>query len=76
MSGIGASLFSLGIPKDSILSYELALKTDKFLVLANGTAEEAARARDILKTTHPSGLNLHSLQLAVTDDREHATTVA
>jgi len=30
LSALGAGLFSLGIPKDSILKYETALKTDKF----------------------------------------------
>jgi Heat induced stress protein YflT len=72
MSAVGAGLFSIGVPKDSILDYELALKTDKFLVMAHGTAEDAARARDILKGTHPAELHLHSLQQATANDREHS----
>jgi hypothetical protein len=48
LSALGAGLFSLGIPKDSILKYETALKTDKFLVIAHGSADEMARAKDIL----------------------------
>jgi len=48
LSAIGAGLFSLGIPKDSILKYETALKTDKFLVIAHGSADEVARAKEIL----------------------------
>ena len=48
LSALGAGLFSLGIPKDSILKYETALKTDKFLVIAHGSAEEVTRAKDIL----------------------------
>jgi uncharacterized membrane protein len=71
LSAIGAGLFSIGLPKDSILNYELALKTDKFLVLAHGTAEEAAIARDIIKGTKPAELHVHSLQHATADDREH-----
>src|SRR5271155_4772175 len=31
-SAIGAGLFSIGIPKDSVLNYEIALKTDRFLL--------------------------------------------
>jgi hypothetical protein len=62
LSAIGASLFSIGIPKDSVLKYELALKTDKFLLMAHGTAEEVARARDIIKRTNPGQLHMHSLQ--------------
>ena len=39
LSAIGAGLCSLGIPKDSILRYETALKTGKFVVIAHGTAD-------------------------------------
>src|ERR1700679_4230034 len=38
LSAIGAGLVSIGIPKDSVLQYELALKTDKFLLMVDGTA--------------------------------------
>ncbi len=76
LSAIGAGLFSIGLPKDSILKYELALKTDKFLVFAHGTADEAAKARDIVKGTHPAELHMHLLQHAAVDNREHAATVA
>lgn len=71
LSAIGAGLFSIGVPKDSVLKYELALKTDKFAVLAHGTAEEAGRARDIIKGTQPSELHIHSLQRAEEHDQEH-----
>ena len=37
VSAIGAGLYSLGIPKDSILRYETALKTDKFVLVAHGS---------------------------------------
>jgi len=59
LSAVGAGLYSIGIPKDSILKYEVALKTDKFLLVAHGTAAEVARARDILATTDPVELNVH-----------------
>jgi len=62
LSAIGAGLYSLGIPKDSILRYETALKSDNFLLVAHGTAEEVAKARDILRTTRPSELNVHPAQ--------------
>jgi hypothetical protein len=68
-SAIGAGLFSIGIPKDSVLNYEIALKTDRFLLLVNGTADEAARARDILKGTNPVELNTHPLKQ---QELEHA----
>ena len=45
---LGAGLYSIGIPKDSILQYETLLKADKFMLILHGTAEEAAKAHDIL----------------------------
>jgi hypothetical protein len=64
LSAIGAGLFSIGIPKDSILKYETAIKTDKYLLVAHGTAAEAAKAKDILGATAPSELNQHTLDAA------------
>src|ERR1700678_2587482 len=52
-SALGAGLFSIGIPKDSVLEYELAVKNDKFLLIVSGTAAEVAKARQIIETTHP-----------------------
>jgi hypothetical protein len=60
LSALGAGLYSIGIPKDSILKYETALKTDEFLLIAHGTAAEVAQARDIIKTTNPVEFSLHS----------------
>ncbi|HEY4359967.1 MAG TPA: general stress protein [Bryobacteraceae bacterium] len=59
LSAIGAGLFSIGIPKNSILEYEVALKANKFLLLAHGTAEEVTKARDILQATQPETIELH-----------------
>ncbi len=56
LSAIGAGLYSMGIPKNSIVKYETALKAGKYLVVAHGTAAEAAKARDILSTLKPSEL--------------------
>src|ERR1700689_1010814 len=60
VSALGAGLFSLGIPKDSIVKYETALKTDQFLLIVHGTAEQVAKAKDtIAKTTNPSECLMH-----------------
>ena len=64
LSAIGAGLFSIGIPKDSVLQYEMAIKVDKFVLLAQGTAADIAAARTILHGTEPAGLHLHSSQPA------------
>jgi uncharacterized membrane protein len=60
LSALGAGLYSIGIPKNSVVKYELALKSDKFLLLAHGTAEEVAKARDIMQTTHPVEVTVHA----------------
>jgi hypothetical protein len=59
LSAIGAGLVSMGIPEDSILKYETALKTDKFVVVAHGTADEISRAKDILSDTDAESLEHH-----------------
>jgi hypothetical protein len=63
LSALGAGLFSIGIPKDSVVKYETALKSDKFLLLAHGTAVEVAKARDILQKTNPIQVAVHGAQL-------------
>ncbi len=50
LSALGAALFSIGIPQDSVMQYESARKSDKFLVIAHGTPEQAAQAKSILVT--------------------------
>ena len=65
LSALGAGLYSMGIPKDSIVKYEAALKTDQFLLIAHGTAEEVAKAKEIIETTHPAQMSLHSGEAAV-----------
>ncbi len=60
LSALGAGLYSIGIPKDSVVKYETALKSDKFLLMAHGTADDVAKARDIIQTTHPVEVTLHA----------------
>jgi uncharacterized membrane protein len=62
LSALGAGLYSIGIPKDSVVQYETALKSDKFLLLAHGTADEVAKAREILQRTHPVEVALHAAE--------------
>jgi hypothetical protein len=59
LSAIGAGLYSLGIPKNSILQYETALKSGKFIIIAHGSTEEAVQAREIINRTHPEALEAH-----------------
>jgi hypothetical protein len=59
VSALGAGLYSIGIPRDSIVRYESALRADKFLLIAHGTPDEVRKARDILHATHPDELSVH-----------------
>src|SRR5258706_6207742 len=59
VSVLGAALCSIGIPKDSVLRYETALKADKYLVVVNGTAGEVTEARDILRHTNATSVDQH-----------------
>ena len=59
LSALGAGLYSIGIPKDSILKYETAIRSDKFLVVAHGTPDEVTRAQQILSNTSSSEAQLH-----------------
>jgi hypothetical protein len=60
LSALAAALVSIGIPKDSSIVYETALKSDKFLVIAHGTAEEVSKAKSILKTAGAAHVDIHS----------------
>ncbi|MCF6297709.1 MAG: general stress protein [Flavobacteriaceae bacterium] len=54
LSALGAALFNIGIPKNSVLKYESDLKADKYLVIAHGTPEEVNNAKEIITGTLPS----------------------
>jgi len=56
---LGAGLYSIGIPKDSILQYETLLKSGKFLLMLHGTAEETAKAHDILNQLKAIESSIH-----------------
>ena len=60
VSALGAALYSIGVPKDSVIKYETAVKTDSFLVMAHGPAAEIARAKTILGTANPASLDVHA----------------
>jgi len=60
LSALGAALYGLGVPKDSVINYEAAVKADSFLVMAHGAAEDIARAKAILATTNPTSLDVHA----------------
>ena len=61
LGALGAGLFSIGIPKNSIVKYQTALESDQFLLIAHGTAAEVAKARDIIGTTQAAQYTIHAV---------------
>jgi hypothetical protein len=59
LSALGAALFSIGIPKNSVIEYEAAVKTDSFVVMVNDSPEAIERAKAILAAAQPSRLDVH-----------------
>jgi uncharacterized membrane protein len=59
LSVVGAALYNLGIPKDSIVRYEKAIKTGSFVLIAHGTMFDTTLAKEILNRTHPGTLDHH-----------------
>jgi hypothetical protein len=66
LSVLGAALYSIGIPKDSILKYEADVKANKFLLVVHGAAEEAAKAKDVLSSTEAIELTEHTTEPVTT----------
>jgi hypothetical protein len=69
LSALGAALFNYGVPKDSVIKYEAAVKADGFLVVGHGPADEMARARAVLQGSDAKSLDMHYAvsQVKVTD---------
>jgi len=59
LSALGAGLYSVGIPKDSVVRYETAVKADKFLVIVHGTEDEVTKAKEIIESTDPVESEAH-----------------
>ena len=64
VSALGAGLYSIGIPKDSVLKYESALKTDKYVLVVHGVEDEVIGARRIITTTEAAEVALHAAERA------------
>jgi hypothetical protein len=53
-SALAGALTSIGIPQDSVLRYETALRANKFMLMVHGDKQTILRAHEVLKL---SGLN-------------------
>jgi uncharacterized membrane protein len=65
LTALGAGLYSIGIPKHSVLKYETEVKNGKLLLVVNGTADEVERARDLLHQTRATTTTVHAEPAAV-----------
>jgi len=59
LSALAAGLYSIGIPHDSCLQYETAIKLNKFLVITHGSGAETERAKDILAMAGAAQVAIH-----------------
>ncbi|MDE2394514.1 MAG: DUF1269 domain-containing protein [Burkholderiales bacterium] len=59
LSALVGALTALGVPKDSMLRYETALKADNFLVVVQGDAAAGMRARGLLVDAGGQDVQLH-----------------
>ena len=65
ITALGAGLYSIGIPKNSVMQYETEVKNGQLLLVAHGTSEEVERARDILHQTQAKTTMVHADSAAV-----------
>ena len=62
VSALAGALMSVGIPKDSVLRYETALKADKFMLIVHGDAQEIKHAHELLKSSGLASFDHHRTQ--------------
>jgi hypothetical protein len=60
ISALGAAFYGIGIPKNSVIQYEAAIKADDFLVMAHGTVDEMKRAKAILANMDAISVDVHT----------------
>lgn len=60
LSALVGALTAIGIPKDSVLRYETALRADKFIVIVNGAADAVRRAREVLSAAGSTDVQTHA----------------
>ena len=64
LSALGAAMYGIGIPRDSVLQYEAAIKNDQLLLVAHGSPAEVERAKELLDQSDATSATVHGDQLA------------
>jgi len=65
LGALGAALYSVGIPKNSVVQYETEVKNGKLLLVAHGTPEIVERAKNILHQAQAKSTTVHAKRAAV-----------
>jgi hypothetical protein len=71
VAAFDAALSRIGIPKDRVIEYEQAIRTDKFLVVAHGLSLEMEKTKVVLETSNPALIDLYeSAKNQASDDMQ------
>ena len=60
LAALGGALASIGVPKDSIVQYEAALKAGSFLLIAHGDEPDMLRAKNVLTSSTATHIHTYS----------------
>ncbi len=60
LSALGAALYSIGIPKDSVIEYETQIKAGKFVVIVHGSPSEVDKTKNTLAGTTQHSVNVYA----------------
>ncbi|WP_034295950.1 general stress protein [Herbaspirillum sp. RV1423] len=61
-SALVGAMTAIGIPKNSVLRYENAIKAGEFLLVVHGTADDVLHAKSLLRTSGPLSFDQHNTQ--------------
>jgi hypothetical protein len=59
LSALGAALYSMGIPKNSVIEYETAIKADKYLLIDHGPSGAVPGIRDLIQRAGAERVDVH-----------------
>ena len=59
IGALGAALASIGVPKESAIEYEAQLKSDRFLLIANGAPAQVELTRKSLENFNAAGYSVY-----------------
>jgi hypothetical protein len=77
MSALGAALYSVGIPRNSLIKYQTHLRAGKYLLLMTAKMQEIEKAEnEILKYNPPEEFALHAARHHSAPEKSHQPAAA